>query len=79
MARILQAIQPFVGVTGRVLLGLYFLIPGVRKIVGFERYCAVHGDSRGSIRIRVAADYHHNAASRRRAAPRRMANPEPSQ
>ena len=46
MDRILQAIQPFVGVTGRVLLGLYFLIPGVRKIVGFEgtaQYMATHG------------------------------------
>ena len=46
MDRIVQAIQPFVGVTGRVLLGLYFLIPGVRKIVGFEgtaQYMATHG------------------------------------
>ena len=29
MARIVQAMLPFVGVTGRVLLGLYFLIPGI--------------------------------------------------
>ena len=37
---------PFVGVTGRVLLGLYFLIPGISKIVGFggtAQYMATHG------------------------------------
>ena len=28
MERMLQPIQPLVGVTGRMLLGLYFLIPG---------------------------------------------------
>ncbi len=46
MAQILQAMLPFVGVTGRVLLGLYFLIPGISKIVGFggtAQYMATHG------------------------------------
>ena len=36
MERMLQPLQPLIGVTGRVLLGLYFVIPGVRKILAFD-------------------------------------------
>ena len=46
MERMLQPLQPLIGVTGRVLLGLYFVIPGVRKILAFDgtgQYMATHG------------------------------------
>lgn len=33
----LTTIKPLIGVTGRVLLGLYFLLPGISKITGFVR------------------------------------------
>jgi putative oxidoreductase len=42
----LAPIQPLIGVTGRILLGLYFLLPGISKITGFEgtiQYMEVHG------------------------------------
>ena len=35
-----------IGLVGRVLLGLYFVLPGIQKIVGFEQtsaYMADHG------------------------------------
>ena len=44
----LTAIQPLIGVTGRVLLGLYFLLPGISKITGFEgtvQYMETQGSS----------------------------------
>ena len=46
MGRMFQPLQPLLGVTGRVLLGLYFVIPGVRKILAFDgtgQYMAAHG------------------------------------
>ena len=46
MERMLQPILPLVGVTGRMLLGLYFLIPGISKITGFDdtaQYMVTHG------------------------------------
>ena len=39
-------IQPLIGVLGRFLLGLYFLLPGISKVTGFEgtvQYMEVHG------------------------------------
>lgn len=42
----LQTIQPVIGVLGRGLLGLYFLLPGISKIPGFDgtaQYMATHG------------------------------------
>lgn len=46
MNRGIQAIAPVLGCCGRVLLGLYFLLPGISKIVGFDAtsaYMATHG------------------------------------
>ena len=46
MNRGMQAIAPVLGCCGRVLLGLYFLLPGISKIVGFDAtsaYMATHG------------------------------------
>ena len=43
--RIAQA-QKLMLITGRVLLGLYFIVPGITKIMGFEatgEYMATHG------------------------------------
>ena len=39
-------IQPLIGILGRFLLGLYFLLPGISKVTGFEgtvQYMEVHG------------------------------------
>ena len=46
MERMIQPVQPLIGITGRVLLGLYFLIPGISKITGFDgtaAYMLTHG------------------------------------
>ena len=46
MDKILQPLQSVLGVTGRVLLGLYFLLPGITKITeydGTEQYMMQHG------------------------------------
>ncbi len=46
MERMIQPIQPLIGITGRVLLGLYFLIPGISKVAGFDdtaQYMLTHG------------------------------------
>ena len=46
MDKILQPLQSVLGVTGRVLLGLYFLLPGITKITeydGTEQYMLQHG------------------------------------
>ena len=32
----MHAIAPFLGCCGRILFGLYFLLPGISKIVGFD-------------------------------------------
>ena len=42
----MDTLQTTLTLTGRCLLGLYFLVPGVMKIVGFEAtadYMAAHG------------------------------------
>ena len=74
MAQILQAMLPFVGVTGRVLLGLYFLIPGISKIVGFggtAQYMATHGVPFVAVLLPITILVQIGGG----AAPRRMANP----
>ncbi|NCF76057.1 MAG: DoxX family membrane protein [Proteobacteria bacterium] len=46
MERMIQPVQPLIGITGRVLLGLYILIPGISKITGFDdtaAYMLTHG------------------------------------
>ena len=46
MERMIQPVQPLIGITGRVLLGLYFPIPGISKITGFDdtaAYMLTHG------------------------------------
>jgi putative oxidoreductase len=46
MERMIQPVQPLIGITGRVLFGLYFLIPGISKITGFDdtaAYMLTHG------------------------------------
>lgn len=46
MERRLTPIQPLIGIVGRILLGLYFLIPGLSKIPSFEetaQYMEIHG------------------------------------
>ena len=46
MNRGMQAIAPVLRCSGRVLLGLYFLLPGISKTVGFDAtsaYMATHG------------------------------------
>ena len=46
MTEQIPKIQKLLLVTGRVLLGLYFIVPGISKIVGFEQnsqYMAEHG------------------------------------
>ena len=46
MNRGMQAIAPVLSCSGRVLLGLYFLLPGISKTVGFDAtsaYMATHG------------------------------------
>ena len=46
MDKILQPLQPVLGVTGRFLLGLYFVLPGITKITGYggtEQYMLQHG------------------------------------
>lgn len=42
----MEIVQQAVGVTGRCLLGLYFLIPGITKVTGFDAnaaYMEKHG------------------------------------
>ena len=36
MDKLLQALQPMLDVAGRFLLGLFFVLPGIRKITGFD-------------------------------------------
>ena len=36
MDKLLQPLQPMLGVAGRFLLGLYFVLPGISKITGFD-------------------------------------------
>lgn len=46
MDKLLQRLQPALGVTGRFLLGLYFVLPGISKIIGFDgttQYMMEHG------------------------------------
>ena len=46
MDKILLPLQPVLGVTGRFLLGLYFVLPGITKITGYgstEQYMLQHG------------------------------------
>ena len=45
MDKILQPLWPVLGVTGRFLLGLYFVLPGISKITGYggtEQYMLQH-------------------------------------
>ena len=45
MDKILLPLQPVLGVTGRFLLGLYFVLPGITKITGYggtEQYMLQH-------------------------------------
>ena len=35
MDKILQPLKSVLGVTGRFLLGLYFVLPGITKITGY--------------------------------------------
>ena len=42
----MTTLQTFTGVTGRVLLGIYFLLPGLNKITNFQgtaEYMLAHG------------------------------------
>ena len=46
MDKILQPLESVLGVTGRFLLGLYFVLPGITKITGYggtEQYMLQHG------------------------------------
>ena len=46
MDKILLPLQSVLGVTGRFLLGLYFVLPGITKITGYggtEQYMLQHG------------------------------------
>ncbi|NCF44011.1 MAG: DoxX family membrane protein [Proteobacteria bacterium] len=46
MQAIASVLAPALGFCGRALLGLYFLLPGISKIVGFDAtsaYMATHG------------------------------------
>jgi len=45
MDKFLQPLKPVLGVTGRFLLGLYFVLPGITKINGYggtEQYMLQH-------------------------------------
>ena len=42
----MNTLNPILGTLGRCLLGLYFLIPGISKVTGFEAnsaYMELHG------------------------------------
>ena len=46
MDKLLQPFQSMLGVAGRFLLGLYFVLPGISKIIGFDgttQYMIEHG------------------------------------
>ncbi len=46
MQETIDRLGGWLGVVGRVLLGLYFVIPGITKVTGFEQmseYMSVHG------------------------------------
>ena len=46
MDKLLQALQPMLGVAGRFLLGLYFALPGISKFTEFDgttQYMIEHG------------------------------------
>ena len=75
MERMLQPLQPLIGVTGRVLLGLYFVIPGVSKILAFDgtgQYMATHGVHSD---FSITAHHHHASGWRRCSSHRWLADP----